>query len=188
MRELSADERPAAEYYCPMYKRMAIVFVCMLVGIACERPRPNAPVARQEVKREQVLPLTLAGFLKDGPKAEKIEGVCGPNITRNLLNCDIYDGLPAWTITEVTLFVSWWPYKEDNRRFHVPITIKPLTTQHVTVRLGLQLPPDDVRFKLPHKRWSWQPVVGSTPSASSTSSVSDATNSSRLANQCTATV
>jgi hypothetical protein len=103
-------------------------------------------------------------FLKDGPEAEQIGGVCGPDDTRNLLNCDIYNGLPGYIITEVTLLVTWFPVEDDNaRRFNVPITIKPLTTEHIVVRLGLQLPPDNV-FTDPHgkvtahKRWAWENV------------------------------
>jgi len=59
------------------------------------------------------------------------------------------NGLPGWTITEVTSAVTWSPYgKDDVRYFQVPVIIQPRTTEHVAVRLGLQLP----------TRWSWQNV------------------------------
>ena len=125
----------------------------------------TVPAAHESVKREQVLPLTFGGFLKDGPEAERVEGVCGTVDTHNLLNCDIYNGLPGWTLTEVTLVVTWAPYeKDDVRNYQVPIIIKPRTTETVTVRLGLQLPPDDVLNLRPGKvetvsRWQWQ-IVG----------------------------
>lgn len=121
------------------------------------------PATHENEKREQVLPLTLGGFLKDGPEAEKIDGVCSTDETRRSLICDIYNGLPGWTVTEVTLVVTWQPPGNDSSRlYNVPITIKPLTTERVTVRLGLQLPPDNF-FKFLGKatrntRWGWQHV------------------------------
>jgi hypothetical protein len=121
-----------------------------------------APTPHESLTQEQVLPLTFGGFLKDGPEAEQVQGVCGTDDTRNLLNCDIYNGLPGWTITEVTLVITWSPYEKENVRYYqVPIVIEPRTTEHVTVRLGLQLPPDDI-LKLPRgkvarsSRWHWQ--------------------------------
>ena len=120
----------------------------------------TAPTVHEEANREQVLPLTFGGFLKDGPKAEKIYGVCGADDTRNLLNCDIYNGLPGWTVTEVTLVVLLAPYGDgDSRYYQVPIIIKPRTTEHVAVRLGLHLPPDYFRESdgkvSAFARWSW---------------------------------
>jgi hypothetical protein len=53
--------------------------------------------------------------------------------------------------------------EDDNRYYPVPVIIKPHTTDHVAVRLGLQLPPD--YFRQPDgkvsafARWRWQ-VVG----------------------------
>jgi hypothetical protein len=103
--------------------------------------------SHDNVKRDQILPLTLGGFLKDGPETERVTGMCRADNTRTLLNCDIYNGLPGWAITEVTLAVSWSPYEKDDVRYYqVAAMIKPRTTEHVTVRLGLQLP----------ARWVWQ--------------------------------
>jgi hypothetical protein len=120
--------------------------------------------AHENSKAEQILPLTFGGFLKDGPEAEQVHGICGPDETRNLLNCDIYNGLPGWVLTAVTLRVTWIPYEETNvRDYDVPVIIRPLTTENVVVRLGLQLPPDNV-LMFPHgkvtrhNRWGWQNV------------------------------
>ena len=120
-------------------------------------------VPHDDVKRDQVLPLTFGGFLKDGPESERVEGMCGLDYTRSLLNCDLYNGLPGWVITEVTLNVTWSPYGDDDiRYFRVPISIKPLTKEHTTVRLGLTLPPDEVskigRSVLTSRHWGWQNV------------------------------
>jgi hypothetical protein len=102
------------------------------------------PATHENVKREQVLPLTLGGFIKDEPEAEKIGGICSTDETRSSLNCDVYNGLPGWTLTELTLAVVWLPHGEDDvRYFQVPIMIKPRTTERIAVRLGRQLPPDE---------------------------------------------
>ena len=72
------------------------------------------------------------------PEAEKVGGVCRPNDRRSLLDCDIYNGLSGWTITGVTLFLSWSPYEgDDSRYYEVRAVIKPCTAEHVSVRLGL---------------------------------------------------
>jgi hypothetical protein len=116
-----------------------IVAVALLsLGASSGCGRQNSPTARAEAKREQVLPLTFGGFLKDGPEAEKVGGVCRPNDRRSLLDCDIYNGLSGWTITGVTLFLSWSPYEgDDSRYYEVRAVIKPRTAEHVSVRLGL---------------------------------------------------
>lgn len=110
--------------------------------------------AHENTRPEQILPLTFGGFLKDGPEAEQVSGVCGPDETRNLLNCDIYNGLPEWIITAVTLRVTWAPYNDqDTRDYDVPVVIQPHTTERVPVRLGMQLPLADAFTK--HQRWGW---------------------------------
>jgi hypothetical protein len=129
---------------------IAVGVLCIVASFGCGNQ--SAPASHEEPKREQVLPLMLGGWLKGGPEAEMVDGVCGTDYTRNVLICDIYNGLPGWTLSEVTLSVAWSPYKDgDSRIFQVPVTIKPRTTERVTVGLGLRLPPDD-------KHWAWQNV------------------------------
>ena len=139
----------------------AIVVLSGVASFGCRNQ--SAPAVHAGVgPQEQVLPLTFGGFLKNGPEAEKVEGICNPDRTRSVLNCDVYNGLPGWTITEVTLRVAHYPYEGDDARdYEVPITIKPRTTEQVTVRLGLQLPPDskwaDGKVKA-QTNWTWLPV------------------------------
>jgi hypothetical protein len=142
-----------------------LLFSALTIVVSFGCGNQSAPTIHESVKREQVLPLTLGGFLKDGTETEQVKGVCGTDSTRNLLNCDIYNGLPGWTITEVTLAVTCYPYEENSARYYqAPNIIKPRTAEHVSVRLGLQLPLDDV-LTLPHgkvkarKLWAWQ-IVG----------------------------
>jgi hypothetical protein len=101
------------------------------------------------VRGEQDLRITFGGFVENHPEGGKLGGVCGTDDTRNVLNCDIYNGLLDWTVTEITLLVTWSPYGDDDKRYYrVPVSIEPLKTERVSVRLGLQLPPDD--------RWGFQ--------------------------------
>ena len=132
--------------------RKTVVLTSALAVIAISGCVNTSAPAHENAKLEQVLPLTLGGFLKDGPETEKIQGICETNDTRDLLNCDIYNGLPGWIISEVTLVVvngglSGWE-NDKARPFRVPVVIHPLTTEKVSVKLGLQLP----------MRWSWQNV------------------------------
>lgn len=116
-----------------------------------------APVAR--ALTEQDLPITIAGFLQGGNEQEKIDGVCGTDETRNVLNCDIHNGLSGWTITESTLGLLYWPYKDDDVRYYrISKAIAPLTTEHISIRLGLQLPPDEMpvgRKTQGIRHWRW---------------------------------
>lgn len=124
------------------------------------RPQPSTSPEPQD------LALTLGGFLAGGPQSERVTGQCGPAPTRDVLTCDIYNGLPKWTLQEVTLVVVWTPYRDEERRyFQVPVSIEPLSTKQVTVRLGLTLPADEVfppaRTGEPRliRHWSWL-IVG----------------------------
>ncbi len=106
----------------------------------------------QEKKPEQDLRITFGGFLENHPEGGKLNGVCGTDDTRNVLNCDIYNGLLDWTVTEIILAVIWSPYGDDDKRYYrVHVSIEPLTTERTTVSLGLQLPPDDM---VGH-HWHW---------------------------------
>jgi hypothetical protein len=138
---------------------IATPVLSMVVSFGCDTR--SVPAVHEEGSREQTLALTLGGFLRDGPESEKISGVCGTDVTRNVLNCDVYSGLPEWTVTEVTMGVTVAPYEKDDARFYqVPILIKPRTTERIAIRLGLQLPPDN--GKRPNGRatkfplWGWQ--------------------------------
>ncbi len=113
---------------------------------------------RQESNADQDLRITLGGFVQDHPEGGKLGGGCGPDDTRNVLVCDIYNGLLGWTVTEVLLGVEWSPHGDDDKRFYrVSVSIEPLTTERVSVRLGLQLPPDRqlAPGTRPIRSWHW---------------------------------
>jgi hypothetical protein len=132
----------------------------VLVIIGCAKQ--TASTQGDRPKPEQDLPLTFGGFLQGGPQEERLTGVCTPDLAREVLNCDVYNGLPAWKISEITIVVTWSPYnQEDKRSFRVPTAITPMTTEHCAVRLGLQLPEDEwlTRNRRPQDRlnkWGWQ--------------------------------
>lgn len=147
--------------------RLTILSLLLLAvaffGLACERqtPSPKEP-PREEV---QELTITLGGFLPGQPESEKIDGTCGLDLTRTVLTCDVYNGLPKWKIRELTFIVGRAPYEDADRRYYrVPASIEPLSTEQLTIRLGQTLPPDDVinlRQRKPTTihHWMWQ-IVG----------------------------
>jgi hypothetical protein len=149
------------------------VLICawltVLLIIGCERE--TAPTQSGSAKREQELPLTFGGFLKGSPEDERLDGVCGPDPSRNVVECDIYNGLPGWRITEITIKVVILPsFKErpsasnnwDAKQYRVPVEIRPMMAEHIAVRLGLRIPPDEYSARGKGKgpvnleRWSWQ--------------------------------
>jgi hypothetical protein len=127
------------------------LFGCQATQIS-EKPKEFPP---------QDLHITSGGFIENHTERGTLNGVCESDATRNVLNCDIHNGLLDWTVTEITIGVTWSPYKDDDKGyFRERVSIEPLVTSRVSVRLGLQLPPDDVvksrgRPPKPMKHWSW---------------------------------
>jgi hypothetical protein len=132
---------------------LAFLTLCLLTSLsACTQTSPKT----KEEPREQDLRLTYGGFIYGGPQDQKLDGICGPDWTRNALECDIYNGLPNWKVTEITLRVAWDPYGDDNvRLFRQRVSIPPLTTEKVTVMLGTRLPNDTIIGKQPAEHWNW---------------------------------
>jgi hypothetical protein len=131
-------------------KPLAFVSVVAVFLSGCSRTAPAQP---EKAPAEQYLNLTLGGFIKGGNEKQTVDGVCSTDNTRNVLNCDIYNGLPDWKITELGFAVTWKPYSdEDARVFRQRVSIAPLTTASVTFRLGTQLPSIQ-------RDWGWQ-IVG----------------------------
>jgi hypothetical protein len=96
---------------------------------------------------EQDLQITFGGFMKGGGENEKIEGTRRSIEAGNVLDCDIYNGLPRWRVTEIVIRVSWAPYSAgDVRDFRQHVSITPLTTAALNLRLATQLP---------GTRWGW---------------------------------
>jgi len=63
----------------------------LLLCFACVETHSREP--NPKPKSEQDLEITLGGFLHNGPMDERLEGQCTPNLTRDLLECDIHNGL-----------------------------------------------------------------------------------------------
>jgi len=114
---------------------------------------PKAPI-------EQDLRITFGGFLQGGDERQKIDGVCNADDTRSVFNCDIYNGLPNWLVTELVIRITWAPYSHgDVRDYRERVSIPPLTTASLNFRLGMQLP-DSTSFRGQISRhWDWL-VVG----------------------------
>ena len=130
-----------------------MVFGCQATPIS-EKPKVAPP-------KEQELPITVGGFIENHPERGTLNGVCGTDVTRNVLNCDIYNGLLDWTVTEITLGVTWAPDNDNDKRYYREgVSIESLKTSQVSIRLGLQLPLDDVvrrpnRSPITLTHWSW---------------------------------
>jgi hypothetical protein len=139
-----------------------LVFVCLAAILTACNNTALKPDTAKTSKQEQDLVITFGGFIKDGPETEKLEGVCGTDYTRNVLNCDIYNGLLSWNVTELTFEIVWSPYNDETKRFfRNRVSIPPMTTSHVSFSLGMQLPPDVVSKSRngiapkTYERWSW---------------------------------
>ena len=116
----------------------------------------TVPAMAQGRGTAQDLHITLGGFVENHPEGGKLDGVCDTDHTRNVLHCDLYNGLRDWTVTEITLRLTWSPYDNDSKRYYrVPVSIEPLNTERVSVRLGLQLPPDEGVGTRTMTHWEW---------------------------------
>jgi hypothetical protein len=84
-------------------------------------------------KADRDLRITLGGFVENHPEGGTLNGVCGTDNTRNVLNCDIHNGLLNWTVTEVTIGLTWIPYGDDDKSyFREVVSIEPLKTGQVS--------------------------------------------------------
>lgn len=135
----------------------AACLVCTLLG--CDTTQlSEKPTASPKA---QDLAITLGGFIENHPEGGTLGGTCVPEQMRSVLKCDVYNGLQNWTLTEITLVVTWLPYNQDDKRYHrETVSIEPLQTEQVSIRLGLQLPADDViRLRkgppIISKHWGW---------------------------------
>jgi hypothetical protein len=133
-----------------------------LVFIACDETHSRDLHPAQQ--QEQDLAITLGGFVQNGPQDQLLDGQCTPDPTRTALECDIHNGLMDWNITEVTFQVI--PIGDDAHHYYrEQLSIASLQTEHVTIKLGMQLLPDDqikVRGRpigKPQSHWGWL-VVG----------------------------
>jgi hypothetical protein len=130
---------------------------------ACEEAKPDDPTPKEVP--EQDLKLTFGGFRQNGPQDQLVDGVCGTDVTRNNVDCDVHNGLMDWNVTEVT-FQIIRNGDEQQHYYRQQVSIPPLQTQHVSIRLGMQLPADDyVKFRgkpggQTVSHWSWLIVQG----------------------------
>jgi len=140
-----------------------LVGLLLLGSLACDETAPSRDVKPTE-KPEQELQITFGGFIQNGPQDQLLDGTCTSDVMRILLECDIHNGLADWDITEVTFQVL--RSGGDGRHYYRErVSIASLQTEHVTIRLGMQLPPDEqprIRGRAigkPQSHWNWL-VVG----------------------------
>jgi len=138
----------------------------LLTSIACVRRTPRGELnPKPKVRPEQDLAITFGGFIQSGPRDEVLDGQCSRNATRDSLQCDMHNGFMKWNITEITFQVIRTGDREDEHYYYRQrISIAPLQTETVTIKLGMQLPPDTYdtikgRSLGPESHWQWL-VVG----------------------------
>ena len=141
-----------------------------LAMAACTKTSPSTDVRTAQETTGQDLKLTYSGFMQDGPEDQLLDGVCGTNATRNVLECDVHNGLMSWYVTGIT-FQVMRTGDEERHYYRERVSIPPLRTAHVAIRLGMQLPPDDyikVRGRPGRQsrtHWNWLIVKASGISA-----------------------
>jgi hypothetical protein len=118
-----------------------LVVLPLLLALACDES-PRA-ASNPKPEPEQDLVITFGGFLQNGPQDELLNGQCGPNLSRDVLQCDIHNGLMKWNITEITFQVIRGGDPENEHHYYRErASIASLQTETITVKLGMQLPTD----------------------------------------------
>lgn len=138
----------------------ALLAASLALGfLACVERTPSRDKG-PKVGPEQDLNITFGGFMQNGLQDQLLDGHCASDTTRNVLKCDIHNGLMGWRITEVTFQVI---RAGDNQQhfYREQVSIAPLQPEHVDIRLAMDLPPDS-QFKVhgqpygkPQSHWSW---------------------------------
>jgi hypothetical protein len=141
----------------------AVAIASLVLCIGCE----TAPstVSNPEQELEQDLTMTFGGFLQNGPQDELLDGQCSRNATRDVLQCDVHNGLMKWNISEITFQVIRTGDPENERHYYRQrVSIAPLQTETMVIKLGMRLPADT--YLNMHNRevktfthWSWL-IVG----------------------------
>jgi hypothetical protein len=147
------------DFNCEPVRRLSFLAVALLtlISLGCETaPSESNP----KPEPEQDLTITFGGFLQNGPHDELLDGQCRPTATRDVLECDMHNGLMKWNITETTFQVTRTRDRDDERHYYRQrISIAPLQTETVSFKLGMQLPPDTQLFGKPLSHWGWL-IVG----------------------------
>jgi hypothetical protein len=142
--------------------RIAAVIVPLLLCLACTNSAPSAE-SIPKPKPEQDLAITFGGFVQNGPEDQLLDGQCQANPARDVLLCDMHNGLMKWNITEITFQVIRTGDREDERHYYRQrIAIAPLQTETVTIKLGMQLPADtqvSIKGRAPKTLTHWQWLV-----------------------------
>ena len=145
-------------------RRSALVAVIFFVLSASSCDQLQDPKVKQEDDPD--LRITLGGFREGHPDEGTLDGVCTPDTTRTVMDCDIYNGIAGWAVSEVTLVATWSPYNQDDKRYYSEhVSIEPQKTERLGIKLGLQLPLDtqfrnkrDLPIGPPMKHWGWSLV------------------------------
>jgi hypothetical protein len=135
-----------------------------LLLLACD-DSPRASSAKPEPEPEQDLAITFGGFIQNGPEDQLLDGQCSANLSRDVLQCDIHNGLMKWNVTEITFQVIRTGDPDNEHHYYRErASIASLQTETITIKLGMQLPADTY-FKMRNgevknmRHWQWL-IVG----------------------------
>lgn len=138
----------------------------LLLTLACDESRNPASHTVPKSQPEQDLAITFGGFIQNGAQDQLLDGQCHTNLTRDVLECDIHNGLIPWNIMEITFQVIRAGEKPEGEHhyYRERVSIASLQTQTVTIKLGMQLPADThLTFRggksSTMSHWSWL-IVG----------------------------
>jgi hypothetical protein len=130
--------------------RLSLLTSILLCG--CSNPAPNA----KKSPSEQNIPITFGGFIQGGNEKETVDGICRPDIGRSILTCDIHNGLPGWTLTQLDIRITTSPYSDsDVKDYRQRVLIPSLNTGSFTFHLGATLPNDTSLAGKPLTHWGW---------------------------------
>lgn len=140
--------------------RLAPAYFALVILLASACSKPPGPTAIVD----QDLLLTMGGFMRDNADAGTLTGECRAGSNRQTLECEIYNGIQGWTVTQVSLQVEWAPALGGSTRlYRVPAEIKPFTSQKCTATVESPLPADtgmpSAESPAANRRWSWS-IVG----------------------------
>ena len=93
----------------------AVLLVPLFLSLACTDSAPSAE-SNPKPNPEQDLVITFGGFLQNGPEDQLLDGQCQANPAKDVLQCDMHNGLMKWNITEITFQVIRTGDREDEHR------------------------------------------------------------------------
>lgn len=121
-------------------------YLCSLAVLGLALCGCNEPLkATNAEHRTEVLKINpFSGGIVDDPTGGTIDALCHPLSGGTELQCDVYNGLQKWHLSEVefSIIADMREHDEPARRIRVAIHAPPLSSGKVDFVLGTKLAPD----------------------------------------------